>query len=127
MNTLIFDIDGTICPIKSKNDSYEDLVPYSKMVKKINEYKKNGFKILLFTSRNMRTYEGDMDKIMKYTKPILEKWLKKWNIQYDEIVFGKPWPGEQGFYIDDRTVRPKEFIEYDISDLNKICNIDKSI
>ena len=127
MNTLIFDVDGTICPIKNKDMSYEDLVPYDNMVNKINEYKKKGYRILLYTSRNMRTYEGDIDKILKYTKPILEKWLEKWNIQYDEIIFGKPWPGTSGFYIDDRAIRPKEFLDNDMDSLNEICNKDKKI
>lgn len=48
--------------------------------------------------------------ILKNTKPVLEKWLKKWNIEYDELVFGKPWPGPNEMYIDDRTLRSKELI-----------------
>ena len=24
---IIFDIDGTICPIKDKNEKYEDIIP----------------------------------------------------------------------------------------------------
>ena len=32
MNSMIFDIDGTLCPIKGKDEKYEDLVPYSLMV-----------------------------------------------------------------------------------------------
>ncbi|MBR1416476.1 MAG: capsular biosynthesis protein [Bacilli bacterium] len=127
MNTLIFDIDSTICPAKKTNERYEDLIPYKKMIDKITMYKNKGYKIVLFTSRNMRTYEGDLDKILKYTKPILEKWLKKWNIPYDEVIYGKPWPGKDGFYIDDRAIRPKEFLENDLDDLAKICNIDKNL
>ena len=46
---------------------------------------------------------------------------------YDEVIYGKPWPGPEGFYIDDRAIRPKEFIENDIGDLTKICNTDKEI
>lgn len=37
--------------------------------------------------------------------------VKKWNIVYDEIVFGKPWPGPDGIYVDDRTIRPRELVE----------------
>lgn len=36
--TFIFDIDGTICPIKKKEEKYEDLVPFESIVKKITEY-----------------------------------------------------------------------------------------
>lgn len=110
MNSIIFDIDGTICPIKKPNEDYLDLIPYKEMVEKIAELKEQGFKIILFTSRNMRTYNGNIDLILQNTKPILEKWLRKWNIQYDELIFGKPWPGPDGMYIDDRTLRPRELI-----------------
>ena len=47
--TFVFDIDGTLCPIKKKEERYEDLVPYSDMVDKIREYKNGGAKIVLLT------------------------------------------------------------------------------
>ena len=125
MDSIIFDIDGTICPIKEKDEEYIDLIPYREMIEKMIELKKMGYKIILFTSRNMRTYNGDMEKINKYTKPILIEWLKKWNIPYDEIIFGKPWPGHRGYYVDDRTIRPKELLNNSFLNLDKICNEDR--
>ena len=77
MNTLIFDIDSTICPAKKDGEKYENLVPYKNMIKKMWRYKDLGYRIVLFTSRNMRTYDGDIEKILKYTKPLLEEWLNK--------------------------------------------------
>ena len=127
MNSLIIDIDGTLCPIKKKEERYIDLIPYGKMITKLKEYKEKGFKIVLFTSRNMKTYSGNLELINKYTKPELEAWLAKWNIPYDEVIYGKPWPGKEGFYIDDRSIRPKEFLENDIHTINEICNQDKQI
>lgn len=76
MNSIIFDIDGTLCPIKNPNEDYSDLVPYKAMVDKMALLKSKGFKIILFTSRNMRTYNGNIDLILKNTKPLLEQWLK---------------------------------------------------
>lgn len=35
---------------------------------------------------------------------------------------GKPWPGHKGFYVDDRTVRPDEFLNCSVDELNEICN-----
>lgn len=127
MNNLIIDIDGTLCPIKKSTEEYKDLVPYTEMINKIKEYKEKGFNIILFTSRNMRTYKGDINKILKYTKPVLEEWLDKWNIPYDDLIFGKPWPGKEGFYIDDRSIRPLEFLNNNLDELNKICECDKKI
>ena len=119
--TLIFDIDGTLCPIKKKEEKYEDIIPYSNMVEKIKYYKENGAKIVLFTSRNMNSYNGNIGKINKNTARILLDWLDKWNIPYDEIIYGKPWPGHKGFYIDDRTIRPDEFLTKNLEELDFIC------
>jgi capsule biosynthesis phosphatase len=119
--SFVFDIDGTLCPIKGKEERYEDLVPYSNMVDKLRYYKENGAKIVLFTSRNMNSYGGNIGLINKNTAKVLLDWLEKWDIPYDEILYGKPWPGHKGFYVDDRTVRPDEFLTKTVDELNEIC------
>lgn len=119
--SFIFDIDGTLCPIKKKEEKYEDLIPYKSMVQKLRYYKEHGAKIILFTSRNMNSYQGNIGIINKKTARILLDWLDKWNIPYDEIIYGKPWPGHKGFYVDDRTVRPDEFLNYNVEELDAIC------
>lgn len=118
---FVFDIDGTICPIKKPEGKYEDLVPYKEMVDKIRYYKENGAHIILFTSRNMRTYHGNLGEINKYTARVLMKWLDDWDIPYDEIIYGKPWAGKKGFYVDDRTVRPDEFLNCSVDEMDEIC------
>ena len=119
--SFVFDIDGTICPIKKKEEKYEDLIPYRNVVEKIRYYKNNGARIVLYTSRNMNSYNGNLGLINKNTAPILTAWLAKWEIPYDEIVYGKVWPGHKGFYVDDRTIRPDEFLNYSVEELNEIC------
>lgn len=120
--SFVFDIDGTICPIKTKEQRYEDIIPYSNVVDRIRYYHERGAKIVLYTSRNMNSYKGNIGLINKYTAETLHEWLKKWNIPYDEIVFGKVWPGHKGFYVDDRTVRPDEFLNCNVDELNEICS-----
>lgn len=120
--SFIFDIDGTICPIKKKDESYEDLVPFQAIVDKIREYKKGGAKIILFTSRNMNSYQNNLGLINANTAKVILQWLDKWDIPYDEIYYGKPWPGHRGYYVDDRTVRPDEFLKYTEEELNAICS-----
>ena len=119
--TLIFDVDGTLCPIKNKDEKYEDLIPDEEMVNKLKEYKAGGAKIVLFTSRNMNSYNGNLGLINANTAVIMQNWLKKWEIPYDEILFGKPWPGHKGLYIDDRAVRPDELLNYSFEELEEIC------
>lgn len=123
--TFVFDIDGTICPIKQKGEAYQDLVPYKNIVEKIRFYKQNGAKIVLFTSRNMNSYNGNLGLINKNTAKVLLEWLDKWEIPYDEILYGKPWPGHNGFYVDDRTVRPDEFLQCSVKELEEICKNSK--
>lgn len=119
--SFVFDIDGTLCPIKKKEERYEDLVPYKNMVERIRYYKENGAKIILFTSRNMNSFKGNVGLINAHTAKILLGWLEKWNIPYDEIIYGKPWPGHKGFYVDDRTVRPDEFLTCTTEQLEDLC------
>ena len=123
--SFVFDIDGTICKIKGKGARYEDLVPYPEIVEKMRYYKEQGAKIILYTSRNMNSYNGNLGMINAHTAPILLEWLKKWDIPYDEIVYGKVWPGHKGFYVDDRTIRPNEFLSCNIEELEKICDESK--
>lgn len=119
--TFCFDIDGTLCPIKKKEEEYIELVPYREMLDKLKEYKEGGAKIVLFTSRNMNSYNGNIGLINANTAKVLLQWLDKWEIPYDEIIYGKPWPGHKGFYVDDRTVRPDEFLKYSVDELDEIC------
>ena len=123
--TFVFDVDGTLCPIKKEDERYEDLVPYPEMVEKIREYKRGGAKIVILTSRNMNSFNGNIGLINAKTAKILLAWLDKWEIPYDEIVYGKPWPGHHGFYVDDRTVRPSEFLDKSVEELDEIVGRDR--
>lgn len=120
--TFIIDIDGTICPIKRPDERYEDLVPFPGIVERIRFYREQGAKIVLQTSRNMNSYHSNIGLINAKTAPILLEWLKKWDIPFDEIIYGKPWPGHNGFYVDDRTIRPDEFLQKSVEELDEICN-----
>jgi capsule biosynthesis phosphatase len=117
---LVVDIDGTLCSLKQSHESYQDLVPNLPVVQKLREYHAKGYRILLFTSRNMRTYDNNLGLINKHTAPILMDWLNKWDIPYDEILFGKPWPRKKGFYIDDRAIRPDEFLRLSEDEIHKM-------
>ena len=123
--SFVFDIDGTLCPVKKKEERYEDLVPFSDMLDKLRYYKENGARIILYTSRNMNSYSGNIGLINKYTAAVLTEWLKKWDIPYDEIVYGKVWPGHKGFYVDDRSVRPDEFLGYTPEELEERCEASR--
>lgn len=118
---LVFDLDGTLCEI-DKNKKYEDLLPIKKMVEKLLEYKKRGYWIIIQTARQMKTYQGNVGMINANTSKVTIQWLEKHNIPFDEIHFGKPWCGRQGFYIDDKAIRPNEFYELSEEELKALIN-----
>jgi capsule biosynthesis phosphatase len=117
---LIVDVDGTLCPVKSDDAQYEDLEPYGLIVQRLRQWQADGYRIVLYTSRNMRSFDGNVGLINKHTAPKLLDWLQHWNIPFDELHFGKPWPGHDGFYVDDRAVRPDEFLKYDADELRAL-------
>ena len=120
--TLVVDVDGTLCGIKAADQAYADLLPRQAMIEKLREYQQKGYRILLFTSRNMNTYKNNLGQINKHTAPVLLEWLAKWDVPYDEILFGKPWPRKKGFYIDDRTVRPDEFLHLSEDEIQRMLS-----
>lgn|SRR5690606_297392 len=118
MKRLIIDLDDTIC--QTENGDYLNSKPVFEVIEKIKEYKKNGFEIAINTSRNMRTYQGNTGKINANTLPIIIEWLDKNNVPYDEIYIGKPWCGFDGFYVDDKSIRPHEFVNLSYDEIKKL-------
>ncbi|RJG02037.1 HAD-IIIC family phosphatase [Noviherbaspirillum sedimenti] len=108
MKRLIFDLDETLCT--TIEGDYRNSAPKTEMIAKMREYKNLGYEIAINTSRNMRTYEGSIGKINANTLPIIIEWLNKHHVPYDEIYTGKPWCGTEGFYVDDKAIRPEEFL-----------------
>lgn len=120
MKKLVLDIDGTITIDSDK--PYSEKPVNEQFVKQMNEYKRMGFEIILFTSRNMRTYDGNIGKINKNTLPTLMTWLEKNEVPYDEIYVGKPWCGFDGFYVDDKAIRPSEFTSLSYEEIQSLLN-----
>ncbi len=121
MKRLIFDIDDTLC--STQNGDYKNAKPVFAMVEKLREYHRQGFTIVLNTSRNMRTYSGNIGEINKKTLPVIIDWLARYDIPYDEIYVGKPWCGFDGFYIDDKAIRPQEFLELSYDEIRKLLGM----
>ena len=117
---LVIDVDGTLCPVKPEGTHYGDLRPHRVMVDRLKQWHADGYRIILYTARNMRSYDGNLGLINKHTAPALIAWLDKWGIPYDELHFGKPWPGRDGFYVDDRAIRPDEFVKLSAGEIRAL-------
>tara|TARA_B100001093_G_scaffold44605_1_gene37753 strand:+ start:185 stop:553 length:369 start_codon:yes stop_codon:yes gene_type:complete len=121
MKKIIIDLDNTIT-IENPNHDYPNKRVNLDVKNKIIEYKNNGFTICIHTARNMKTYNNNVSKINAFTLPTIIDWLKKNEIPYDEIFVGKPWCGKGGFYVDDKAIRPNEFIQLSNKDIDKLIN-----
>ena len=120
-NRLVVDVDGVLVKKDSDKD-YAEREPHDDVVDRLREYADEGFYIILYTARNMRTHEGRIGKINAETAPVLNRWLDEHDIPYDEIHYGKPWCGYDGFYIDDKAIRPSEFTDLDINEIQKLVS-----
>ena len=107
---IIIDLDNTI--IKSKNGNYREAIPIKGIKEKLRALKQDGYEIVIYTSRNMHTHGNNLGKITAHTVPIILEWLQNNGIPYDELFIGKPWCGENGYYVDDRAIRPSELLKY---------------
>jgi len=108
MKKIVIDLDGTLT-VDDPTLPYPEKNPQLDVVEMLRRYKGMGFEIIVATARNMRTYNGNIGKINANTLPTVIEWLKRHDIPFDEIHIGKPWCGNDGFYVDDKAIRPNEF------------------
>lgn len=104
--SFVFDIDDTIC--NNKNRDYENAMPFQEVIDKINHLYDNGATIKLYTSRGMVSCNGDIENIIAKNKDVLERWLAKNNVKYNELIFGKPL-GDM--YVDDKAINVRDFVK----------------
>jgi capsule biosynthesis phosphatase len=122
---VVVDVDGTLAGRRGAGQSYAEVPPVPRVVQRIRSLQKQGYWIILYTSRNMRTHGGNIGRIMRHTAPVLVEWLARHEIPYDELHFGKPWCGNDGFYVDDRAIRPREFVTLELEEIEAIFRRDR--
>ena len=103
--TYVFDVDDTIC--RHKNRDYANAEPIVPDIDKIRELRENGCTIVLYTARGQVSCKGDISLIEERNRDILETWLKRHDVPYDKLLFGKPL-GD--FYVDDKAVNLEDFL-----------------
>lgn len=109
MPTIVMDLDGTLT-IDDQSLPYAERKPNEPVIRKLREYKAAGFEVAIYTARNMKTHNKSVGRINALTLPVVIDWLERHQVPYDEIHVGKPWASDGGFYVDDRAVRPDEFV-----------------
>jgi capsule biosynthesis phosphatase len=102
MIKICIDIDGVVAGFKSGGDTYADVLPIPGAIEKLRGFKDNGHYVILYTARHMKTCNGNVGLVTARIGRVTLDWLKKHEIPYDEIYFGKPWAD---VYIDDNAFR----------------------
>lgn len=105
---IVFDVDDTISHNPNKLP-YSECVPDMVAIEKINQLKRElDCEIILHTSRGMISCSGNIGRIIKKNREVLVNWLKKYNVSYDELIFGKP---IADLYVDDKAMHVDDFKE----------------
>ena len=124
MKRIVIDLDGTITAHETSD--YKNVAPNPAVIEALRGYQRQGFEIVIFSSRNMRTYEGEVGKINIHTLPVIMEWLKRHDVPHDQVIVGKPWCGFEGFYVDDKTVRPSEFASMSYDEIKTLLAAEKT-
>ncbi|MCK6259420.1 HAD hydrolase family protein [Fictibacillus sp. KIGAM418] len=95
---IVIDLDGTLCELRQSHMTYSELEPLPGAIEGVKQLKNQGHEIIIHTARNMKTQHGNVGKVIANVGKQTLDWLDRYEIPYDEVVFGKPY-GE--VYIDD--------------------------
>ena len=85
---FFFDLDNVLCNTKGSN--YIQSLPLKEIIRTVNILSQKGNYIKIFTSRYMGRNKENKNKAIKDGYNFTKKQLKKWNVKYDELIFGKP-------------------------------------
>ncbi len=100
---ICFDLDNTLVTYPTVPGDYSTVKPIEKNIRLLNNLKNEGHEIIIYTARRMLTHKNNIGKVIKDIGLITFENLEKFNIQYDELIFGKP---IADIYIDDRALNP---------------------
>lgn len=99
---IVFDLDGVILEDVHGDGgprAYYERKPYGEAVRTLQKLKDAGYYIIIYTARGMKSQEGDVAKVKALHETSLKVWLRKYQIPYDELHFGKPYAD---VYVDDK-------------------------
>lgn len=105
---ICFDLDNTLVthPVKSKD--YTSVLPIKQNINYLKYLKSLGHTIIIYTARRMKTHSGNIGAVTADIASITIDTLKKYEIPFDELYFGKPYAD---FYIDDLALTPNSSLE----------------
>lgn len=123
---LVVDLDKTLCSKKTSAETYADVKPYTDIINVLNSLNDQGAEVIIESARNMLTQNNNESKVIKNIGLTTLQWLNDNNVQYDGIKFGKTMGT---CYIDDKALRPKEFMKIyeSLNDKNDLDELNRKI
>ena len=100
---ICFDLDNTLVSYPTVVGDYSTVKPINRNIMLLRKLKSDGHEIIIYTARRMKTHNGNVGKVIKDIASVTIDTLEKLNIEYDELIFGKP---IADIYIDDRAINP---------------------
>jgi capsule biosynthesis phosphatase len=105
--TFCVDIDGTICT--HTGGMYAKAEPLKERIEQINKLYDMGHKIVFFTARGMKRFNGDVTTVKEIFYDFTVRQLELWGCKYHELILGKP---EFDLMIDDKAIHDSDFFNY---------------
>lgn len=96
-----FDLDNTLVTYPQIAKDYSSVLPIEKNIQLVRELHAAGHHIIIQTARRMKTHKGNVGAVIADVGHITLDTLARFNIPYDEILFGKPYAD---VYVDDLAV-----------------------
>ena len=106
-----FDLDNTLVTYPRIKDDYTTCDPIEANIKILKQLKEMGHTIIIHTARRMRTHSGNIGAVIADIGSLTIATLEKFEIPYDELIFGKPYAN---FYIDDLGISTASNISQEI-------------
>ena len=103
------DLDNTLC--NTQNSNYNDSTPILERIEYVNNLKKEGNYITIWTARGATSGINHRE--------LTKQQLSNWSIQYDELLMGKP---DYDIYIDDKSFNVDSFWPVPKPENNSITN-----
>lgn len=98
---ICFDLDNTLVTYPSKPGDYSTVRPIIDNIELAKKLHLQGHVIIIHTARRMETHKNNVGAVIRDIGRVTFDTLDKFEIPYDEIIFGKP---IADVYIDDRAI-----------------------
>lgn len=105
---VCFDLDATLVTPPTVRGDYSTCKPIQRTIDLCNYLKRMNHYIIIHTARRMLTHSGNVGAVIRDVGKVTIHTLERFNIQYDELLFGKPYAD---VYIDDKAVNANDDLQ----------------